>query len=217
MAEKRIFAGVSAVLFATILLAGCGQRGLGDPSQETALDILGSESVFMTVGEGTILRADLQEPLSSDGSRVGQVFTAVVLDDVYVDDELAIPMDSIVRGVVSEAQEAKRGAGGARLSLQFTQLELPDGYVTGIVASLDEASESKKKRNGAIIGGSAAGGALLGRLLGKDTKGAVAGTIVGGAIGTGVVLSREGEQVSLPRGTELVIRLDRPARIERAA
>jgi len=217
MAQKRIFAGVSAVLFAAAIIAGCGQSTPGDPSHRTALGILDSDPVFVTVSEGTVLRVDLQQALSSDGSREGQAFTAVVLDDVYVDDELAIPMDSIVRGVVRQAKEARRGAGQALLSLQFTQLELPDGYITNIVASLDEASESKKKRNGAIIGGSAAGGALLGRLLGKDTKGAVVGTIVGGAIGTGVVLSREGEQVSLPRGTEMVIRLDAPARIERAA
>jgi outer membrane lipoprotein SlyB len=82
-----------------------------------------------------------------------------------------------------------------------------------IVAGLSQKSGSKKKRNAAIIGGSAAGGALLGRMIGKDTKGAVVGAIAGGAVGTGVVMSKEGEQVKLPAGTEMTIKLEESIRV----
>jgi len=141
--------------------------------------------------------------------------TAVVAEDVMVGGRPVIPAGSNVRGSVKEVQAAKRGAGNASMMLSFDRLQTPSGASADIVASLSEQTESKKKRNAAIIGGSAAGGALLGRIIGKDTKGAVVGTLVGGAIGTGVVMSKEGEQVNLPSGMELNVRLDRQIQLSK--
>jgi len=109
---------------------------------------------------------------------------------------------------------AKRGAGNASMTLRFERLEPTGSDSVDIVASLSDQSDSKKKRNAAIIGGSAAGGALLGRIMGKDTKGAVVGAVVGGAIGTGVVMSKEGEQVNLPSGTLLDVKLERAIQVQ---
>ena len=92
--------------------------------------------------------------------------------------------------------------------LAFTGIELPDERPFPMTASFAERTQSQKKRNAAIIGGSAAGGALLGRIFGKDTKGAVVGAIVGGAAGTGVVMAKNGEQVNFPAGNPVAIRLE---------
>jgi len=208
---KRTSAAVTWSLF---LIAGCGQQTQSDLQDPISSGYFRSEPELISVAEGTVVRARLEQGLSSNGSRPGESFSATIVEDIYVEDEIAVPEGSTIHGVVSEADPAMRGAGRARLALDFTALELPDGHSVGIVASLEETTESAKQRNTAIIGGSAAGGALLGRLLGKDTKGAVVGTIVGGAIGTGVVLSKEGEQVSFPRGSVVILRLDRSVTLQ---
>jgi hypothetical protein len=66
------------------------------------------------------------------------------------------------------------------------------------------------KRNDALkIGAPAAGGAVIGALLG-GRKGAGIGALVGGGGGTAVVLSTRGKQVAVGRGATLAVRLAAP-------
>ena len=64
------------------------------------------------------------------------------------------------------------------------------------------------------MGGSAAGGALLGQILGHDTKSTAAGAAIGGAIAAGVLASKKGEDVEVPAGTLLEIPLDTDASVQ---
>ena len=199
---------VPMVFAAALAAAACGQSP--EKVQRAASDEADRPTRVQTLAipEGTVIELTLNDSLGSGHSQPGDGFTARVASAVIVDGKKVIPAGSTVRGTVREVRAAKRGAGNASLTLAFTRIDLPGGYSTAISASMTDRSESKKKRNAAIIGGSAAGGAVLGRVLGKDTKGAVVGGVVGGAIGTGVVLSKEGEQVDLPEGTEIAIQLD---------
>lgn len=167
----------------------------------------------VTVPDGTQLDVVLNEDLSSGVNQVGDHFSVEVTDPVMMGGREVIPAGSTVHGTVEEVKKAKRGAGNASLTLAFTRLELPGGYTTEMSATLSEQSEGKKKRNAAVIGGSAAGGAILGKIIGKDTKGAVVGGLVGGAIGTGIVLSKEGSQVELPSGTPIALVLSQPIQV----
>jgi hypothetical protein len=53
---------------------------------------------------------------------------------------------------------------------------------------------------------------LLGRLLSHNdkTKGTLIGAAVGAAAGTGVAAATKGQEVELPAGTVLVLRLEQP-------
>ena len=166
-----------------------------------------------SVPSGSVLSLALDSGLSSKTALVGDAFSATVVEPVVVDGREVIPAGSKVEGKVTEAIPAKRGAGNAKLAMSFDQLTLPSGYKTNIVGTFQEVTESKKKRNAAIIGGSAAGGALLGRILGKDTKGAVIGAVVAGGIGTAVVMGKEGEQAKLPADTPFEIRLEEAVQV----
>lgn len=174
---------------------------------------LPASTAMMTVPAGTLVEVRLETNLNSGKSEAGDEFAATVTEDVIVGGHRAIPAGSTVYGKVAGVVPAKRGAGNARMTLAFDRLKMKGGSSTEIVAGLSQKSGSKKKRNAAIIGGSAAGGALLGRMIGKDTKGAVVGALAGGAVGTGVVMSKEGEQVKLPAGTEMTIKLDEAIRV----
>ena len=56
-----------------------------------------------------------------------------------------------------------------------------------------------KKKDAVEIGAPAAGGAIIGALVGGK-KGALIGTAIGGGAGTAVVLSTRGKEVRLPKG-----------------
>lgn len=172
---------------------------------------------MVAVPAGTTLSLALDAGISSKTAQVGDLFTATVLEPILVEGREVVPAGSKIEGTVTDAQAAKRGAGKARLEMSFDLLTLPDGYHANIVGVFQEVTESKKKRNAQIIGGSAAGGALLGRILGKDTKGAVVGSIVGGAVGTAVVLGKEGEQAKIPADTPFEIRLEEPVEVPEPA
>ncbi len=218
-------AGLVALM--ALALAGCTQTD--ETSDEMAADDAAGQSMqeprrievqqarpssrTFTVPAGTQMTIAMKKTLDSGENQPGDPFSAEVVHDVQVDGRTVIPAGSIVRGEVAAVKAAKRGAGQASMTLAFSSLTLPDDTTAPMTASLSEATESKKGRNAAVIGGSAAGGALLGKMIGKDTKDAVAGAIVGGAIATGAILAQEGEQVKIPRGAELVIQLDESVKI----
>lgn len=171
---------------------------------------------MVEVPAGTVLTLAMDAGVNTKKNVVGDRFTATVLEPISVAGMEAIPAGSKIEGKVTEAIPAKQGAGNAKLSLSFDELSLPSGHRTQITGTFQEISESKKKRNAAIIGGSAAGGALLGRILGKDTKTAVIGTIVGGGIGTAVVMGQKGEQAKLPADTPFEIKLEAAVQLPHA-
>lgn len=172
---------------------------------------------LVTVPAGTVLTLALDTTLDSKTAHAGDPFTATVIEAIVVEDREIIPAGSKIEGSVTEAISAKRGSGNAKLALSFDRLRLESGYRTNIAGSFREVTASKKGRDAAIIGGSAAGGALLGRILGKDTKGTVLGAIVGGGIGTAVVMSKQGLQVKIPADTPFEIRLEESVQVPHEA
>jgi len=214
-------------LVALVLLAACAgtdaQNGSAENDSKQAEQAryqpepARQQTHMVSVPAGTELTLALDNTLSSETSQVGDSFTATVIEPIVVENRTVIPEGSKIHGKVTESAPAKKGAGQAKLSLKFDSLSLPGGYDTAIVGSFQEITESKKGRNAAVIGGSAAGGALLGRILGKDTKGAVIGAIVGGGIGTAVVVGQEREQAVLPADTPLGFRLAQPVNVPHEA
>ncbi len=163
-----------------------------------------------TLPSGTTLDLIFLDGLSSQTSQAGDPFRARVARDVAHDGVVLIPAGSVVAGSVVEAVPLKKIGGTARLSLTFSAIELTSGSSVDIEATLAEQGKSETKKDAATIGGAAAGGALLGRLVGHGGKGALIGAVVGGAAGTAVAAKTKGEQVEIPVGTERAIQLNRP-------
>jgi outer membrane lipoprotein SlyB len=96
------------------------------------------------------------------------------------------------------------------LNLEFTSLQVASGRESPISASFHGQGESQTKKDAATIGGAAAAGAVVGRAIGKDSESTVLGAVVGGAIGTGIAARNRGQDVTLPEGIAVEIRLDAP-------
>ena len=158
------------------------------------------------VPDGTEIQIRLDEPISSKTARPEDRIVATVTESVRQDGRVAIPAGTEMRGTVRDVEAARRPAHGARLEMSFDQMQL-GGRTVDIqsrLVSVNEGRIDKKKTGlGAILGG-VIGGVLSG------TKGAVIGAIVGGG---GAVVATKGDDVELPAGTLLTVRLDRPVSV----
>ena len=157
-----------------------------------------------TVPAGTEIDVRLQTVLSSATSQVEDRFEATTIVDLREDGRVIIPAGSVVRGVVTAVDDAGRVNRKGRLALSFDQITV-GGRNYPIRGTLTEALEAGGYREDAgKIGTGAAVGGIIGGILG-GLKGALAGILIGGG---GVVAATEGENVELPPGAVLRMRLD---------
>jgi len=165
---------------------------------------------------GTRFTVELLDTLASDRNQAGDTFRARVVEDVTRGGDVVIPAGSTVRGRVTEAVPLDRKVGGrARLGLQFYELEPPGAGPASIDADFAAKGKSETAKDAATIGGAAAAGAILGRVLnrGNKGKGSVLGAIVGAAAGTAIAAHNEGEEIELPEGAQVELVLTQPAEV----
>jgi len=170
--------------------------------------------VPVTVPAGTSFEVEFTKGLASNASSVGESFRARLVADLRLDGAVAIPAGSEVLGVVTDAVGARRIGGKARLTVKFTDLVLPSGTTLPVHASFLEEGKSRAGRDAATIGGSTAGGALLGRILGNSGRGTILGALVGAAVGTAIASKTAGEEVVIPEGSVISLKLDQPLAVD---
>ena len=170
----------------------------------------------VTVPAGEVLDAEFTETVASNTSAPGDSFRVRVAHDVMEDGEVAIPAGAEILGEVTEAVPLPRVGGQAKLALRFTDLVLPSGATVPIHASFVQQGRSETGRDAATIGGGAAAGAILGRVLGKGHRGksSVIGAIIGAAAGTTIASKTPGEEVVIPSGTVVSLKLDDSVRVK---
>ena len=160
---------------------------------------------------GTELDVRLEQALNSDTAQVEDRFEATTVVDLRENNRVVIPAGSRVRGVVTAVRNAGRVERGGELQLSFDQITI-NGRTVPIRGTVTEALEAGGYREDAgKIGAGAAVGAILGGILG-GVKGAITGVLIGGG---GVIAATEGEDVNLPSGTILRMRLDQDVSVGR--
>lgn len=169
----------------------------------------------VTVSAGTVLEVELLDTISSEHSQVGDTFRARVSGNVRSGGRVAIPSGSEVMGEVTQAVPLRKVGGQAKLAVRFTDLVLPDGTTVPIDASFVQSGRNETGKDAATIGGGAAAGAILGRILNKGDRGrgGVIGAIIGAAAGTVVASRTPGEPVTFYEGAVVDLKLDDSVRI----
>ncbi len=184
----------------------------------------------LSVSDGTVIRIRLENTISTRTSRQGDVFTAIVSEPVYLPGStvVAVPVGAKISGSVTRVLRPGRVKGTAELHLRYDRLTMPGGTdftMSATTAGVGDVHAGKvdqgegtingntsKKRDGEVVGTSAAGGAVIGAVVGGPA-GAAVGALVGAAVGTGGVLVTRGKDVDLQSGTELQIRLIQPLNV----
>jgi len=159
---------------------------------------------------GTSIAVVLQHAVDTGKAQVGQRVTLHTAGPVQVTGDVVVPAGALVQGTVTHVKSAGRMKGGAELTLRFTELQLPGGKSYAIecepyrVVSKGDGKETAAE----IGGGAAAGGLLAGVVGGKDDI--LKGAAIGAAVGTGVAVATKGQQIVLPAGKSLEVRLVTP-------
>jgi hypothetical protein len=156
-----------------------------DASADSA--VRGQRRGQVSVPDGTEIHVRLDESLSSRNARPEDRVVATVATSVSERGRLAIPAGTEVRGIVQEVDRAQRPARGGRLELSFDSLVI-DGQRVAMRSRVVRVEESGLDKSKAGLG------ALIGALVG----------------GTGTVVATSGDEVELPAGTVLTLRLERP-------
>ena len=171
----------------------------------------------ITLPAGTRLPIVLETAIGSDISRVEQPVQARIARAVSLHGETVLSEGSRVSGVVTDATRSGKVKGRAHVAVRFDTLvpqgpNAADERYTIHTASIGRSAEGTKRKDALKIGAPAAGGAVVGALLGGK-KGALVGSAVGGGAGTAVVLSTRGKEVRFARGAALTLQLAEPVTV----
>ncbi len=167
----------------------------------------------VTIPAGTVLPVTLQTSVGSDISRVEQPVHGALRRAVRIDGVEILPAGTAISGHVTAARRPGRVKGRGMVAMRFNQLDTPGEGTTRIsAATVSRFAPATKEKDTLEIIAPAAGGAVLGRVLGGKS-GAAKGAVIGGAAGTGYVLSTRGKEVRLGTGASLAVRLTAPVTI----
>jgi hypothetical protein len=155
---------------------------------------------------GTELDVRLSNSLNSGTAMVEDRFEGTTMTDLVVDGRTLVPAGSVVRGVVTSVEPAGRVNRTAKMTVGFDQITV-NGRAYPLRGTVTEAIEGEGIKGDATKVGAGAGvGAIIGGILG-GVKGALAGILIGGG---GTIAATEGQQVDLPPGAVLRVRVDSP-------
>jgi hypothetical protein len=184
------------------------RRSIGDLREDVDRAFGGGHGREVRLEEGASIQVRLAHGLSSRTARREDRVDASVAEPVRADGVLALPAGAEIRGVVRDVEAAERPSKAGRIEIEFDAVYLDRTRVDmrGRVAEIRESDGRAGKAGiGAVLGG------VLGGILGGK-KGAIAGILIGGG---GAVVATTGEDVELPAGTVLTVRLERPLVIAR--
>jgi len=184
---------------------GAGSRGNDYPNNRgNDYPNTNTATASGTVPSGTELDVRLETALNSDTNVVEDRFEATTVVDLRENGRIVVPAGSRVRGVVTAVRDAGRVERKGSLDLSFDQITI-NGRNYPIRGTVTQALEAGGyKEDAGKIGTGAAVGGMIGGILG-GLKGAIAGILIGGG---GVVAATEGQNVEIPVGTVLRMRLD---------
>ncbi len=175
-----------------------------------------AKRVAPLVPVGTDLKVRINDTLSSKDSRIGDRFTATVIDPSRFD-------EARVNGHISSIQKSGKIKGRTSMNLAFDSVELRDGrrglmhgYVTRVYGEgsgradneggVESGSRGKQTAKRAGIGATV--GAIVGGIAGGG-KGAAIGLIIGGAGGAGSLAINGSKELKIESGTEMLVHVTR--------
>src|SRR5512146_417933 len=183
----------------------------------------------VTVPAGTEVLLQLRSSIDTKNARVGDGVYCQTTFPVAIDNVIAIPAGTYVKGQIVKVQRAGKIKGRAQILFRFTSMIYPNGYTVdmpGVVhhdsgtsnATVDDegtitADPQKGKDASTVARGTgigAAGGAIATGTRGGVLGGAGLGTLAGLA----TVLLTRGQDVRIEPGTSFKMLLDRPLTVE---
>ena len=187
--------------------AGAGSTAAQQaPAQPAAPQVI-------TIPKGTILSVRLGQTISSKTTNSGEPFTATLAEPITVDGQTVVDAGAKAAGTVVEAVPLGRFKGGAKLRLSLDSLTVSGKRYALQTASVNRAQSGKGKRTGAMIGGGAGLGAIIGGIAGGG-KGAAIGALVGGGAGTAGAAYTGNKDLVIPAESVISFKVLQPVDVQ---
>lgn len=217
---------VIALFLAVLVMAlasGCGNhiadnaQAAGPDGQQLPFDQQAKRGLFsghpdlpaLVVPAGTAVTISLQQGLSSATAHAGDGFDAVLEEPLVVNGQAVAPKGAAVKGHVLAARKSGHMSNSGYLRIALREIAVDGKMVPIQTSSIFIQGGSHKKRNIALIGGGAGGGALIGALAGGG-QGALIGGLVGAGAGTGAAYATGKKDVGFNAERRLTFRLTQP-------
>ena len=169
-----------------------------------------------TIPAGASIRIRNNEAINSDAAKTGQIFSAVVAEDVKDSDgQVAIPKGSDAALVVRAVAGQGKLQGQSELVLDVDSVTVSGRkYQMETVDLVEKGKEGvgTNKRTAIYAGGGSALGGIIGAIAGGG-KGAAIGALSGAGAGTAAQAVTRGKAVKVASETVLTFKLEAPVRI----
>lgn len=201
ISRKAVLVAVLSVTAAGLLTAAMVKRSGGG--------LFGPRRVTATLPAGTALVGSLSNSLTTEGLHAGRPVEVRTRTPITLAEHRVIPAGILLRGEVTHAQGGGRIAGAPELTIRFREMQ-----VAGVTYPISTEPFRLRGKDDLVesvaeIGGGAAVGGIVGAVAGNTVKGAV----VGGVLGTGVAVATKGNQIRLPAGSRIRVRLTAPVTV----
>ena len=164
----------------------------------------------LTIAPGTFFTIRVNQPLSSDHNRVGDLFTASLAKPIIVNGIVVAERGQTVAGRVADLEKGGMFKGSTKLAIELTELTLMDGTQLPVHSQLISiAGPGEAGRDVAVVGSTTAVGAIIGAAAGRGT-GAAIGAGAGAAAGLIGVLAAKGIPTIIRPEAVLTFRMDQP-------
>jgi hypothetical protein len=216
-------AGSTVVYGAYVPYTGAGASANFAPANdEDAMIVTSVPEREGELREGTLLKTQIMQNLSTKTTLEGTRFSAQLTEAVERNGRVILPVGSLLEGTVTEVHGGRRITGAAALHLETRDITLPDGTHYVVHAQLIDTGKSEfkvtdegtlKRRNHpketlAVMSLTTGGAAVAGGMIGGGV-GALVGAGVGAGIST-VMWLKEDRQATLPKNVQLVFSLTAP-------
>lgn len=164
----------------------------------------------LTIAPGTFFSIRVNQPLTSDHNKVGDLFTASLAKPIVVNGIVVAERGQTVAGRVVDVEKGGLLKGSTKLGVELTELTLMDGTQVPVHSQLISISgPGVGARNVAVVGSTTAVGAVVGAAAGRGT-GAAIGAGAGAAAGLIGVLASKGIPTVIHPESVLTFRMDQP-------
>ncbi len=186
------------------------------PGGATGVGIVNTRNGYL-LPSGYEFPIRLSTELSTERAKVGDRVFGRVAQNLSHEGRVVVAEGSQVQGTVTRVDDADPGQESrSYLEVDFDTLLRTNGTQYPIQAEISQyqgrfENDTDDTLKGAAVGAGA--GAVLGQIIGGDTEGTVLGAVLGGAAGAVIQSQTTGQDVTIPAGTILWLRMDRAVTI----
>lgn len=158
-----------------------------DRNRQPSLPARGSSSAVIPAG--TVVTVRTIERIDSDAAKTGETYQASLDEAIVVDGRTVAPAGSDATIRVVRVEQSGAVTGTEEIALQLDTIRGSNGLLTVQSSPAEVSAKSRGQQSAAVIGGTAAVGAIIGAIAGGG-RGAAIGAASGAGAGTAIQVIR---------------------------